>query len=137
MYACALVSSVLALSGCTTTQKDTAVGAGLGGLLGGVVGNNLGSGSGDREKGALIGAAAGALLGNQVGKQKEKNQQLENRVNSIEIESQFQNIYIENSNGSKSVVKLRKMDGGQYMGPRNEVYDSMPSQEQLIKVYGF
>ena len=45
-------------------------------------------------------------------------------------------VWIVNSNGSKSSVKLIQR-GSQYIGPRGEYYDEMPTNEQLRVVYGF
>lgn len=137
-FAIILVAMIaVGITGCTTTQQGTGTGAVAGGALGAVIGNNLGSGSGDRDKGALIGAAAGALLGNQIGQQKQRNQQLEQRINSVERQGQQQTVWIENSNGSKTPVILRRAQGGMWVGPRGEYYSSMPGQDQLKKIYGF
>ncbi|MBN9253786.1 MULTISPECIES: YMGG-like glycine zipper-containing protein [unclassified Mesorhizobium] len=46
--------AVVAVSGCTTTEKDVGVGAGVGAVAGGLIGGT---------KGALIGAAVGAGSG--------------------------------------------------------------------------
>jgi len=53
MFAFALVA-VLALSGCTTTEKDVSVGTLAGAAIGGIAGGG---------KGALIGAGVGAVGG--------------------------------------------------------------------------
>jgi hypothetical protein len=45
-------------------------------------------------------------------------------------------VWITNSNGSRTVVTLRKQ-GGWYIGPRGEYYAGMPANEQLRVVYGF
>ena len=45
-------------------------------------------------------------------------------------------VWITNSNGSKTSVKLRKSGPG-YLGPRDEWYPSMPTNNQLRVVYGF
>jgi hypothetical protein len=45
-------------------------------------------------------------------------------------------VWITNSNGSKTSVKLRKSGPG-YLGPRGEWYPSMPTNNQLRVVYGF
>ena len=45
---------MIAVSGCSTTEKDVAVGTGVGALAGGLIGGG---------KGALIGAAVGAGSG--------------------------------------------------------------------------
>jgi hypothetical protein len=44
-------------------------------------------------------------------------------------------INIQNSNGSFSPVTLRSV-GSQWVGPRGEYYDSMPTVGQLRQVYG-
>lgn len=45
-------------------------------------------------------------------------------------------VWITNSNGSKTSVKLTR-HGRWYLGPRGEYYDEMPTNEQLRVVYGF
>jgi hypothetical protein len=46
-------------------------------------------------------------------------------------------IEVLNSNGSKTPVRLEELDGGRWKGPQGEVYDSMPTQDQLRSAYGF
>lgn len=60
-----LVFGLVAVLGCTTTQKGAAVGAGSGAVLGGVIGHQSGHGP----EGAAIGAAAGGLTGALIGEQ--------------------------------------------------------------------
>lgn len=45
-------------------------------------------------------------------------------------------VWITNSNGSKTSVKLRRSGPG-YLGPRGEWYPSIPTNTQLRVVYGF
>ena len=45
-------------------------------------------------------------------------------------------VWITNSNGSRTSVQLTRR-GYRYIGPRGEVYDQMPTNEQLRVVYGF
>lgn len=45
-------------------------------------------------------------------------------------------VWITNSNGSQTSVKLKKSGPG-YLGPRGEWYSNMPTNEQLRVVYGF
>ena len=45
-------------------------------------------------------------------------------------------VWITNSNGSRTSVQLTRR-GYCYVGPRGEVYDQMPTNEQLRVVYGF
>ena len=42
-----------------------------------------------------------------------------------------------NSNGSKTPVRLEELDGGRFKGPQGEIYDSLPTQDQLRSAYGF
>lgn len=65
LFAVMLVAALVSLTGCTTTQKGAAVGAGAGAVLGGIIGHQSGSGP----TGAAIGAAAGGLTGALVGEQ--------------------------------------------------------------------
>ncbi|MCF7644908.1 hypothetical protein KQ944_08505 [Bacillus subtilis] len=48
------VAAIVALSGCTSTEKDLSVGTAAGAVIGGIAGGG---------KGALIGAGAGAVGG--------------------------------------------------------------------------
>lgn len=48
------ITAVVALSGCTTTERDVGVGTAAGAIIGGIAGGG---------KGAVIGAGAGALGG--------------------------------------------------------------------------
>ncbi len=45
-------------------------------------------------------------------------------------------VWITNSNGSQSTVRLTRQ-GAWYVGPRGEYYATMPTNEQLRIVYGF
>ncbi len=46
-------------------------------------------------------------------------------------------IMVENSNGSRTPVELEPLGNNQWRGPRGEIYDGLPSEEQLRKGYGF
>lgn len=52
------------------------------------------------------------------------------------IEDSVITVWITNSNGSKTSVKLTR-EGPWYVGPRGEYYTEMPTNEQLRVVYGF
>jgi uncharacterized protein YcfJ len=136
--ACLLVGALLWQTGCASapeTQRDTIIGSGIGAGLGAILGNNLGNSKSDRELGIAAGALLGGLLGHTVGTQGE----LQNKVNNLQQNQQNQNlvtIWIQNSNGSKTPVILRKADGGQFVGPRGEYYPSLPTQDQLRPAYG-
>jgi hypothetical protein len=45
-------------------------------------------------------------------------------------------LWITNSNGSRTAVKLTK-SGPWYVGPRGEYYQTLPTNEQLRVIYGF
>jgi hypothetical protein len=44
-------------------------------------------------------------------------------------------IWFNNSDGSETVVVLTK-DGSEYVGPKGERYQTMPTMEQLKEIYG-
>jgi hypothetical protein len=46
-------------------------------------------------------------------------------------------ILVLNGNGSKTPVRLEELEGGKWKGPKGEIYDSLPTQEQLRSAYGF
>ncbi|NIP22489.1 MAG: hypothetical protein GWN67_01140 [Phycisphaerae bacterium] len=54
----------------------------------------------------------------------------------IVVEPTTVTVWITNSNGSQTSVNLRRSGPG-FLGPRNEWYPSMPTNEQLRIVYGF
>lgn len=54
----------------------------------------------------------------------------------IVVEPTTITVWITNSNGSQTSVNLRRSGPG-FVGPRNEWYPSMPTEEQLRIVYGF
>lgn len=45
-------------------------------------------------------------------------------------------VWIQNSNGSRTPVQLRRADGGMFVGPRGEYYLGLPTNEQLRQIYG-
>ena len=45
-------------------------------------------------------------------------------------------VWITNSNGSKTPITLKRSGAG-YIGPRNEVYQALPTEAEIKKVYGF
>lgn len=54
----------------------------------------------------------------------------------ITVEPKTITVWITNSNGSQTSVRLRKSGPG-FIGPRGEWYHNMPTNEQLRMVYGF
>ena len=55
---------------------------------------------------------------------------------TVIVEPAVVTVWLRNSNGSQSSVKLTRSGPG-YMGPRGEYYSAMPDNEQLRMVYGF
>jgi len=118
----------LAVSGCETDAQNTALlgaaaGAGIGALAGGDTEATL--------TGAAIGGGAGYIIGNESDKQKTRQE-----MANIRAEQNTVTVWITNSNGSKIPVKLTR-SGPNYVGPRGELYSTMPTEEQLKMVYGF
>jgi uncharacterized protein YcfJ len=132
----AVLGVLLLQTGCgttmTQTEQTTLLGTAIGTGIGAVLGNNLGGSRNDRELGMAAGALAGGLLGHQMGTQRD----MQNQMNNMQQQQFITTVWVENSNGSKTPVQLRQTDGGQYVGPRGEYYSTMPTQDQLRKVYG-
>jgi hypothetical protein len=126
------LAGLMFVSGC---ESD----AGTGALIGTGVGAGVGALAGGSTEATLIGAAvgggAGYILGNESdkGKAKKENQQ---QMSALQAEQNTETIWITNSNGSKVPVKLRK-DGPNFIGPRGEIYQTRPTEDQLKTVYGF
>jgi len=106
-----------------TALIGTAVGAGVGALAGGDV------------EGALIGGAVGGGAGYIIGNESDKKK-TDKEIASVRAEQDVETVWITNTNGSQTSVRLRK-DGPGYIGPRGERYPSLPTQDQLRPLYGF
>jgi outer membrane protein OmpA-like peptidoglycan-associated protein len=76
----ALLTTMLAITGCESAGKKTAVGAGIGVAAGALAGAVIGHQSGNRDKGAAIGAllggAAGGTIGNRMDRQAKELQKI-------------------------------------------------------------
>lgn len=134
-----IVSLSLILSGCAGEFTGSAGGdsAIMGGLLGAGAGQLIGGDTKATIGGAAIGAGAGYLLGAQQDKQRKAQEQTDARLEQLERNANEVRIDITNSNGSISTVVLVRDSYGNYFGPRGERYTSLPSEEQLSKIYGF
>lgn len=130
----ALLAGFILQAGCATTPSDeaTLLGAGIGAGLGAILGHNMGGSSHDRE----LGMAAGALIGGTLGNQYSRQATMEQQLGVVQAQQFYSTIWIENANGSKTPVQIRQTEGGQYIGPRGEYYDTMPTDEQLKQLYG-
>ena len=106
----------------TGSLLGAAAGAGVGALAGGDTESTL--------IGAAVGGGAGYMLGNEGDKKKTQAE-----IDAVRAEQNVVTIWITNSNGSQTPVRLIK-DGPGFIGPRGERYSSMPTEEQLKKLYG-
>ena len=123
---------ILTVSGCETQAQTkaawgTAIGAGAGQLLGGDTKATM--------IGAGVGAGAGYIWGSM--DDKKKDNQAQTRAQTVQNDANTVTVWLTNSNGSKTPVKLTRTASGGYLGPRGEMYDTMPTEDQLKKVYGF
>lgn len=117
------------LSGCTLTEQHTGAGALTGAAIGGLL-------TGDTH-GALIGGLAGGAIGNVHGQNQQQHENTRQQMNQLQQQVNQTTVWITNSNGSKTPVVLSKATGGQWVGPRGELYSNLPSEAQLKSVYGF
>ena len=123
-----LMLGMLAFQGCATNaQTGAAVGAGGGAVAGQAIGGNT--------KGTLIGAGVGAIGGYLIGNEADKAQAARERDAAYEQANTYI-VNVHNSNGSITLVTLRRA-GPVWVGPRNEQYSTLPTEEQLRPLYGF
>ena len=130
--------TVLALgAGCATMERNPGavqygtMGAATGAVIGGMAGNNV---RGIRtEEGMVAGAALGAIIGAAMGAQQDS---FNAQIRAVNEQATTTVINVQNSNGSYTPVVLRKV-GNQYVGPRGEYYNALPTEDQLKKPYGF
>ena len=121
----------LGLTICAGCESDAGTGSAIGALAGAGIGQLAGGDTESTLIGAAVGGGAGYMLGNEQDKKKTQQEMADLRAEQNTI-----TIWITNSNGSQTPVKLRK-EGPGYVGPRGERYSSLPTKEQLQKVYGF
>ncbi len=127
----AVAVCVMFSAGCETEAQNSA-------LLGTAIGAGIGALAGGDTEGALIGGAIGGGVGYMAGNESEKKktqQKTQQQIANIQAQQNVVTVWITNSNGSQTPVKLTK-DGPGYIGPRGERYASMPTEEQLKQVYG-
>jgi len=118
----------LYLAGC---DSEAQIGSAIGALAGAGIGQLAG---GDTEA-TLIGAAVGAGAGYMLGNESDKKNAIAER-DAIRADQNSTIVWISNSNGSQVPVRLAK-NGPAYIGPRGELYNQLPTQDQLRPVYGF
>lgn len=133
----ATISTVF-IPGCDSAGKSgTLIGAGAGALAGQAIGGNT-TGT---LVGAGIGAVGGYVVGNEMDKSKAKKQQASTPApapsySAPASDSNAVTIWLNNSNGSQTAVKLTRNGDGSYTGPKGERYPTMPTEQQLKQVYG-
>jgi len=119
-------------------DSDAKTGAVVGGGIGAGTGAIIGHQSGKTGQGALIGGAIGAgtglLLGN--AQDKKKQETATPAKSEKQDAANIVTVNVTNSNGSFTPVKLTKQ-GDNYVGPKGEVYDHLPTEAELKSVYGF
>jgi outer membrane lipoprotein SlyB len=107
----------------------------LGSALGALAGAGIGQLAGGDTEATLIGAAVGAGAGYMLGNETDKKASAAER-DAIRSDLSSTVVWITNSNGSQVPVRLAK-NGPAYIGPRGEIYNQLPTQDQLRPVYGF
>ncbi|AQT67754.1 Surface antigen [Anaerohalosphaera lusitana] len=126
-----LSAGVLMMSGCESKSQT-------GALIGAGAGAGIGQAAGGDTESTLIGAGIGGAAGYLLGKHQEDKQEDEDERDQTyrNIQSDTVTVWVTNSNGSKTPVTLEKENNG-YVGPKGEFYETMPSEADLRKVYGF
>ena len=128
------IGILLPVAGCESEAQNkalwgTAIGAGVGQLVGGDTKATM--------IGAGIGAGAGYAIGHTEDKKAERQAPPPAYAASAPADANVVTVWVTNSNGSKTAVKLTRTADGGYIGPKGERYDTMPTAEQLSAAYGF
>ena len=123
----AICVAVGLFTGCESEAQNSA-------LLGTAIGAGIGALAGGDTEGALIGGAIGGGIGYMAGNESEKKSTQQEMAN-IRAEQNVVTVWITNSNGSQTDVRLRR-DGPGYRGPGGEYYANMPTVEALAQLYG-
>lgn len=126
-----VMAGLLMVSGCETNAQNKAL---LGGAIGAGAGQLIGRDTEGTLIGAGIGAGAGYLWGSMEDKKKESAVTTPTRTAASN--GNTATMYVPNSNGTRTEVKLTRNADGTYTGPRGEVYAKLPTQEQLKQDYG-
>ncbi|MEK6895375.1 MAG: glycine zipper domain-containing protein [Nanoarchaeota archaeon] len=127
------LSAIVFSTSCETISEPHR-GSGTGALFGALAGGLLGAATGHWDYalgGAAIGAGAGAIAGNEYDKDK-----MYQKIERVERDANTMIINVSNSNGSVIPVPIRR-DKNIYYGPRGEIYNNIPTEDQLRKIYGF
>jgi len=123
--------AVMFVAGC---ESDAGTGSLIGGAAGAGAGQLIGGNTGGTLIGAGVGTVAGYLIGNESDKKKEKAKVAASQ--SAVAESNYETVWVTNTNNSKISVRLAKQGPG-FIGPRGEYYDHLPTSDELRPVYGF
>jgi hypothetical protein len=130
----ALVVSSLILCGCNEELRLHPIYHQA--ITGAIVGGIIGYQSHEEGEGAALGAAIlgiGELL-----EQIDKNKRPEKEYEEEDIDG-FKEVFViqvHNSNGSITPVEIEKKDD-MYFGQKGEMYEQLPTEEQLKPIYGF
>ncbi|MFT5498560.1 MAG: hypothetical protein ACI9TH_003975 [Kiritimatiellia bacterium] len=121
--------------------NNALAGGGLGALAGAatgaIAGNNIKGIS--KTEGAVAGAIVGGLLGTAIGNNRDtanrQNADLSARIDATNQQANSTVINVTNSNGSYTPVVLHR-NGNGWVGPRGEMYNTLPTESQLKGIYG-
>ncbi|MCK5802260.1 MAG: hypothetical protein KAI66_05480 [Lentisphaeria bacterium] len=58
------------------------------------------------------------------------------RTETRPLAKQTVTVWIQNSNGSRTPVKITPTTDGQWVGPKGEYYEDFPAKAQLKSIYG-
>lgn len=139
MLAVGMSVSVLLVTGCESEAQNKA-------LIGTAVGAGVGQAVGRDTKSTMIGAGVGAGTGYVWGRSQDKKKEAAQQQRDVQPAQQGTaqpgagntvSVWVTNSNGSQTEVKLTRNPDGSYTGPKGERYAAMPTEEQLKKAYGF
>jgi len=124
---CCQPLQALDCSDCSDAQK----GAGIGAIIGTVAGGLIGDSTGATLTGTFIGTVLGYGAGNESDKEK-----MAAEIEAIRREINTVTIWVEGRGGYSFPVVLKRDGSGGYWGPRGEYYIRLPTNKELLPIYG-
>ena len=149
MIIAVMIAAMLNGSGCASGALErnrgmatgATIGAAVGTALGLMITNNAEGMKNNRVEGGLIGGATGAVIGglggSMIDTERENQARTEAQLQANAAAANTVIVQVPTSTGGMVQVPMARHTIGFYHGPKGEVYQFLPTAEQLKPVYGF
>lgn len=126
-----VLAGSLALAPACANTSNTTKGATIGAVGGAVAGRALTSGKSSSTKtaGTLGGALLGGVIGGIIGSNADEKERA-----AAAVPQHTQRVTVPNSDGTYTTVTLERV-GARWKGPRGEMYETLPTADDLARTY--